>query len=89
VEKEISHTKSLTKFINNINDTTDTANENEPNFEGTAKVKRGVYSTISSHKEMDWERKFLTRQSNLYMPSSRIKLIISRNMSQSGSSFNE
>lgn len=63
-EKRLS-TKSLTNFLNNINYTTDRANENKPNFEGTTKAKRDIYNMISSRKEMDWEKKFPTRRSNL------------------------
>jgi hypothetical protein len=60
-------TKSLTNFVNNVDGTTDTTNDNEPICEGTNEVNKDVYNTICNHKEMDWERKFLTWQSNLHV----------------------
>jgi hypothetical protein len=59
-------TKSLKNFVNNVNGSTDTTNENEPTCEGTTEVNRDVYNTICNHKEIDWERQFLTWQPNLY-----------------------
>jgi hypothetical protein len=43
-------TKSLTDFMSNINDTIDTATENEPNFECITEVKRRVCDMLSRRR---------------------------------------
>jgi ribosomal protein S13 len=54
----------LTDFINKINDAIDIVTENDPNFERSTKVKRGVLD-ISCYKEMHHEKKLWARQSTL------------------------